>query len=109
MRKMTRPLILAAATLALAAPAAANPGKNNGVGWGVGGVPPGHQKKMQRYEERDVRVIREYVVVRDPGLYGLPTLPADQIYVRQNDEIYRIFRDTAVVVEAIGIVSDLLN
>lgn len=109
MSKIKAPLLILA-TLSLATPALAAPnGHNNGTGWGVGKVPPGHQKKMQRQDARDVRVIRDYVVVRDPGLYDLPTLPADQIYVRQNDEIYRILRDTAVVVEAIGIVSDLLN
>jgi hypothetical protein len=122
-----KPLILALAATALAAPVAAKPnGNNNGTGWGVGKIPPGHCKKIEScrtdrdtvvYERADditrdtpeVQVINNYTVIEYPGLFDLPALPADQLYVRRENEIYRIMRDTAVVVEALGIVSEVLN
>lgn len=54
-------------------------------------------------------VIRNYTIIEQPTTYGLPALPSNQIYVRQGDQIYSIIRDTQTVVEAIGIVSNLLN
>ncbi|MZR14455.1 hypothetical protein GQE99_15660 [Maritimibacter sp. DP07] len=109
MFKQVRPLILATAAIAMAAPAAADPGKNRGVGWGVGGIPPGHAKKMDRHEEERLQVINNYIVVENPDNYSLPPLPSDELYVRRDNQLYRVARDTATVIEAIGIVSELLN
>lgn len=127
MSRLTRPLILAAAALALAAPAGAKPnGHNNGTGWGVGRIPPGHCKKIESCREgrvyrqdhddydhdedhTDVTVINNYTILENPARYDLPQLPADQMYVRVDNDIYAIMRDTQTVVRAIGIISNLLN
>ncbi|MAM63065.1 hypothetical protein [Maritimibacter sp. UBA3975] len=116
MHIVTKAALAALCATALAAPAAAKPnGNNNGTGWGVGQIPPGHCKKIDACragvvdDGPDVQIINNYIVIEQPTTYGLPTLPADQLYVRRDNEVYRIMRDTAVVVEAIGIVSELLN
>ncbi|MEC7764384.1 MAG: hypothetical protein VX874_20950 [Pseudomonadota bacterium] len=134
MSTLTKSALAAVCAVAMAAPLAAKPG-NNGNGWGVGGIPPGHCKKIEscrnggnhvtyernhdRYddhddvtvirEHNDVTVINNYTIIEQPSAYGLPALPSNQIYVRQDNQIYSIVRDTQTVVEAIGIVSNLLN
>ena len=126
MSSLSKKVILSALVLAVAAPAAiANPGNNNGNGWGVGKIPPGHQKKMQVIQQQQVvvppvvieqtpvvvqqNVLTDYVIIQQPSLYNLPALPDNQIYVQRDNEIYQIYRDTSIVVQAIGIVSELLN
>ncbi|MBV7409159.1 hypothetical protein [Maritimibacter sp. DP1N21-5] len=114
MSRLNKTVVLSALALALAAPAAfANPGHNNGTGWGVGKIPPGHQKKMQVVRSQPVivqqNVLTDYVVIEHPERYDLPVLPANQIYVERDDEIYQVYRDTAIVVQAIGIVSEFLT
>lgn len=123
MSTLTKSALAAVCVAAMAAPLAAKPG-NNGNGWGVGKIPPGHCKKIEAcrnggdhvvYErehhddDADVTIINNYTIIEQPAAYGLPALPSDQIYVRYDDQIYSIVRDTQTVVEAIGIVSNLLN
>lgn len=100
---------LTAAT-ALSGAAYANPGNghNNGKGWGVGHVPPGHQKKMRRFYAPGDRLPDGYVVIRDYDRFGLQYPGEGYRYVRYDDEVYQVMRDTATVARAIGIVSDLL-
>ncbi|MBR9762219.1 MAG: hypothetical protein GYB53_01425 [Rhodobacteraceae bacterium] len=100
------------AVTALSGAAYATPGNghNNGKGWGVGHVPPGHQKKMHRYYYAPGdRLPEGYMVIRDYDRYGLQYPGDGYRYVRYDNEVYRVMRDTATVAAAIGIVSDLLN
>lgn len=79
-----------------------------GRGWGVGGIPPGHAKKMYirgDYLPKD----GSWIVIRDPDRYGLPRIRRDEMYVRIDDQVVRAARDTATVIAAMGIVSDWLN
>lgn len=131
MSTLTKSALAAVCAVAMATPLAAKPNNhNNGTGWGVGKIPPGHCKKIEScrnggdvvyererhddddvtiFREENVTVIRNYTIIEQPTTYGLPALPSNQIYVRQGDQIYSIIRDTQTVVEAIGIVSNLLN
>lgn len=118
MPRPSKTFVLSVLALAVAVPAAtANPGHNNGNGWGVGKIPPGHQKKMQVIRQPAAvpavvvqqNVLTDYVVIEQPARYDLPPLPDNQIYVERGGEIYQIYRDTAIVVQAIGIVSELLT
>ncbi|QDY69817.1 hypothetical protein [Qingshengfaniella alkalisoli] len=79
-----------------------------GRGWGVGGVPPGHAKKMYGRGYR-LGSDDDYVIIRDLDRWRLPNPRPGEVYVRKDDEVYRMARDTATVIEAIGIVSDLLR
>nr|WP_319250305.1 RcnB family protein [uncultured Celeribacter sp.] len=107
MPKLTKPILAVLAALT-AAPVLATPnGHNNGQGWGVGKIPPGHMKKMM-YGRGD-RLPDGYVIVRDYDRYRLPRPGNGYDYVRYDDQIYKVARDTATVVSAIGILSDLLN
>lgn len=109
MTNLTKPLLIALMALT-AAPALAdkgnNNGHNNGKGWGVGHVPPGHAKKMQ-YGHGD-RLPEGYVIVRDYDRYNLPK-PDGYRYAQYDGQIYKVARDAATVVSAIGIISNLLN
>jgi len=117
--------LLAAIAVGLALPAAADPPHRGGGGpppfagdgpppfardhpgrgWGAGGVPPGHAKRYGRGD----RLPDGYIVIRDPDRWRLPPPPRDEVYVRIDGQIVRILRDTATVVEAVGIVTDWLN
>jgi Ni/Co efflux regulator RcnB len=118
----SRYLPLALVCLALAAPAQAGGHKSNdghpgrghksndghpGRGWGVGEVPPGHAKRYS-YATGD-RLPRDGWIIIDPYRYRLPPLRPGEAYVRTDNQIFRIARDTATVIEALGIVSDWLN
>ncbi|SDE71648.1 RcnB family protein [Ruegeria marina] len=70
------------------------------------GLPPGQAKKIYRSGEQ---LPSGYKWITDYGRWRLPTLLPGQGYVRYDNEVYRVYRDTAVVIEAIGIVSDLLR
>ncbi len=102
MSTFTKPILIAAAALTLATPIYAA-GGNNGTGWGVGEVPPGAQKKMEQQK------LTNYKRIDNPDKYGLPPAPSNQMYVQKDGEIYRVMRDTATVVAAVGILSELLG
>jgi hypothetical protein len=69
-------------------------------------APPGQAKKLYRVGER---LQNGYTWIDDLDRWRLPPLLPGQGYVRYDNEVYRVARDTATVLEAIGIVSDLLN
>lgn len=88
----------------------APPGKANGTPPGLakkpGGMPPGQYKKIYRKGDR---LSGDYIWIDDYDRWSLPPLEPGEGYVRYDDEVYRAARDTATVIEAIGIVSDLLR
>lgn len=79
---------------------------NNGRGWGVGQIPPGHLKKMYRNGDR---LPDGYIVIDDYDRYGLPRPRDGERYVRLDNDVYRVARDTQTVVEAIGILDRLVR
>jgi hypothetical protein len=119
-------LILPLSLIALAMPALADSGKGNSgkapqgqsgkvapsVGTPPGlakkplGMPPGQAKKIYRAGDH---LPNGYTWIDDLGRWRLPPLRPGEGYVRYDNEVYRVVRDTAVVLEALGIVSDLLN
>ena len=50
-----------------------------------------------------------YVVIDDYNRWRLPPPPYGQSYVQYDNGVYRVLRDTGTVMEALGIVSDLLR
>lgn len=119
--KTTLVLALSVALAALAGPAVADnkkpgkghvvpPGKASGTPPGLakkpGGMPPGQYKKIYRKGDK---LSGDYVWIDDYARWRLPPLMPGQGYVRYDNEVYRAARDTATVIEAIGIVSDLLR
>ncbi|SDJ53678.1 hypothetical protein [Aliiruegeria lutimaris] len=86
------------------------PGKSAGTPPGLaekpGGMPPGQYKKIYRKGEQ---LPSGYRWITDYDHWRLPTLLPGQGYVRYDNEVYRVARDTAIVLEAIGIVSDLMR
>ena len=118
MRSPSFSMLLAAAALfaasfALSAEASGYKDKgygHPGRGWGVGHVPPGHQKKYyKRHYSRGDRLPDDYIIIVEPTRWGLRPLPRDEVYVRVDNQILRAMRDTATVIEAIGIVSRALD
>ena len=71
-----------------------------------GGMPPGQYKKI--YRKGDL-LPRDLVWITYYDNWRLPPLAPVQGYARYEYEIYLVARDTATVIEAIGIVSDLLR
>ena len=76
-------------------------------------VPPGQAKKSVRsYEHDDYRygrgdVIRgDYIVIRDPGRYGLDPYGT---YYRVGDRVFRVDRETREVLDFIGAAAAILN
>jgi len=124
--KFIRLSILPVALIALAMPALADSDKGNSgkappgqsgklvpsVGTPPGlakkplNMPPGQAKKIYRAGEH---LPNGYTWIDDLGRWRLPPLRPGEGYVRYDNEVYRVARDTAVVLEALGIVSDLLN
>jgi len=124
--KFIRLSILPVALIALAMPALADSGKGNsskappsqsgkvapsfrtppGLATKPRGMPPGQAKKIYRAGEH---LPNGYTWIDDLGRWRLPPLRPGEGYVRYDNEVYRVDRDTAVVLEALGIVSDLLN
>ncbi|MFC3614775.1 hypothetical protein ACFORG_13465 [Lutimaribacter marinistellae] len=86
------------------------PGKATGVPPGLakkpGGLPPGQVKKVYRKGEL---LPRGHAWITDYDRWRLPPLAPGQGFARYNNEVYRVVRDTGVVLEAIGIVSDLMR
>ncbi|MGR3272246.1 excinuclease ABC subunit A [Thalassococcus profundi] len=77
-------------------------------------VPPGQAKKgyddrrdevRYRYGVGD-RIDGDYVIIRDPGRWGLNP---DYTYYRTGDQIFRVDRETRQVLDIIGLASALLN
>lgn len=115
-------MLLVAAVCAGSAGAGVAQGRGNGsVPPGLAGkpgqMPPGQYKKLRgsadhdrdRDREREHAYRDRWVYLDDVDRYRLPPLPAGQAYVRVDDRILRVIRDTAVVIEAMGIVSNLLR
>ena len=69
-------------------------------------MPPGQYKKI--YGKGD-KLPSGYSWIDDYGRWGFPPLPKGQGYVRYDDRVYRAARDTLIVIEAIGIASELLQ
>ena len=86
------------------------PGKVAGTPPGLakkpGGMPSGQYKKI--YRKGDT-LPSGYKWITDYDLWRLPPLGPGQGYARYDNEVYRVARDTATVLEAIGIVSDLMR
>ncbi|WP_172330176.1 hypothetical protein [Mangrovicoccus sp. HB161399] len=107
--------------IALALPAAADdkkpgkvlplpPGASAGTPPGLAkkpaGMPPGQLRKVYRNGEA---LPKDLIWITDYDKWRLPPLLPGQGYARYDGEVYRVARDTAVVLEAIGIVSDLMK
>lgn len=69
-------------------------------------VPPGQAKKHYPQYRIGDRVTGDYVIVDRPGRYGLDP---NQTYFRIGDNIFRVNRQTAEVLDFIGAASALLN
>ncbi len=105
MRLFVVPAVLVA--LATVSPALAAP-KNCPPGLAkkpVACVPPGQAKKAPYRYGKGAR-IDDYIVVRDPGRYGLDP---SGTYYRSGDYLYRMNRETREVIALIGAVADILN
>ncbi len=80
-------------------------------------VPPGLAKKAHGGDDEDHhwrpgdRVDGDYVLIprAEWERLLLRDFDDDSTYLQVDDQILRVVRDTLVVIEAIGIVSDLLN
>ena len=125
-RRLSPKLVFLFAASALALPALADNGKGNDgkIAPGKSGkivsspgtppglakkplnLPPGQAKKIYRMGER---LQDGYTWIDDLDRWRLPPLLPGQGYVRYDNEVHRVARDTVTVIEAIGIVSDLLN
>ncbi|SFI48267.1 hypothetical protein [Celeribacter neptunius] len=116
--RLGKPVLIALA-LTAAVPALAAPnGNNQGRGWGVGQIPPGHQYKAQKQAQNQYRHRHQYrhrtgdtlpdgyVILSDYAPYRLPD-PGQNRYAISGDTIYKIARDAAVVVSAMGIYNNL--
>ena len=66
-------------------------------------VPPGLAKSGYRVGDR---VTGEYIVIRDPGRWGLAP---HETYYRIGDQVLRVDRDTKVVLDLIGAAAAILN
>ncbi|WP_417605027.1 excinuclease ABC subunit A [Primorskyibacter flagellatus] len=78
-------------------------------------VPPGLAKKQgirdddhDRYHYRVGEVVRrgDYIIIREPGRYGLD--PSDTYY-RVGDQVLRVDRETREVLDLIGAVAAILD
>ncbi len=67
-------------------------------------VPPG-QAKNGGYRVGD-RITGDYVVIRDPGRWGLTP---GETYYRVGDQVLRVDRDTKLVLDLIGTAAAILN
>jgi hypothetical protein len=109
-RRIATAAVIAALTCpfclpALAAPAGCPPGLAKKA---VPCVPPGQVGKSWRPGDR---VIGDYILIpRDQwDRYGLTPYDDASTYIRVDDDILRVMRDTLTVIEAIGIAGRVLN
>lgn len=68
-------------------------------------LPPGQAKKIYGYRVGD-RIERDYVVLTDPYRYGLD---GRRTYWRVGDSVYQVDRETGVILEILGGLSQLMN
>ncbi|WP_138465697.1 RcnB family protein [Poseidonocella sp. HB161398] len=87
-------------------PPGASAGTPPGLAKKPAGLPPGQLKKIYR---RGEVLPGGLVWITDYGKWRLPPLAPGEGYARYDGEVYRVARDTAVVLEAIGIVTDLMR
>ncbi|QFT81273.1 hypothetical protein FIU89_11690 [Roseovarius sp. THAF27] len=113
---MWKPVLTASiVAVSLAGPVAA---KSNGCPPGLAKkavpcVPPGQAKKhsgyghdrYDGYRRGDV-IEGDYIVIRDPGRYGLDPYGT---YCRVGDQVLRVDRDTREVLDLIGAAARILN
>ncbi|MGD9863512.1 MAG: excinuclease ABC subunit A [Pseudodonghicola sp.] len=126
---MRKPILIAAALMALApaiVPVAASAGGPGGCPPGLakkhnGCLPPGHARqghgpgpvyddrptyRVEHVYRRGERLPDNYIVIVDPGRYGLDPY---QSYYRFGDYVYRVDRNTREVLDLIGAVAAILN
>ena len=103
-RILNSALVVALAATSVATPVLADNGHGNnhgtppGLAKKPGGMPPGQYKKLHNPHRID-----------DLSRYRLPEPRRGEMYVVQDNEIYRVTRDTMTVIAAVGIVSDWLR
>ncbi len=105
---MRKPILIATAALLSLSPAAVLAGGPKGCPPGLakkhnGCLPPGQAKKI--YGRGDF-LDRDYVLIRNPGRYGLDP---GQTYYRLGDHVYRVDRNTKEVLDLIGAVAAILD
>ena len=67
--------------------------------------PPGQAKKQGYYRIGD-RINEDYIILRNPGRYGLDR---NETYYRVGDQIYRVNRETREILDLIGAAAAVLN
>ncbi len=71
-------------------------------------------------DDHPVRIVRigeplpgdiRYVIIRDPGRYGLPRLPDDRMYLRvgNNNKVLEVLTASLLVVRAVDAFADAVN
>lgn len=98
--KINKPMIALLVALTATPALAANNSHNNGQGFGVGEVPPGHQKQAQ--------VPDGYVIINDYKQYNLPA-PNGFKYAKHDGKIVKLNSDTMSVIATVGLISALLS
>jgi hypothetical protein len=68
-------------------------------------VPPGQAKKGVTYRLGDI-ITGDYIVIRNPGRYGLDP---NETYYRVGDQVVRVDRETREILDLIGAVAAVLN
>ena len=81
--------------------------KRNTNGSGVKPIPPGQIKRYTRGAKLPVDL--DYVDIRDLSKWKLDPLKNGEKYIRVDNEVLRIAEDTQTVIDAVGIVDDLLR
>ena len=81
--------------------------KRNTNGSGVKPVPPGQIKRYTRGAKLPTDLV--YVDIGDLSKWKLDPLKAGEKYIRVDNEVLKIAEDTQTVIDAVGVVSDLLR
>ncbi|MEX0309065.1 MAG: excinuclease ABC subunit A [Tateyamaria sp.] len=68
-------------------------------------VPPGQVKAAAGYQRGDI-ITGDYVIIRDPGRYGLRP---NETYYRVGGNVFRVDRDTREILDLIGAAAAVLN
>ena len=95
-------LSMACAAGAYAAPKGCPPGLAKKA---VPCVPPGQVKPSHGYQRGDV-ITGDYIVIRDPGRYGLNP---NETYYRVGDNVFRVDRETREILNLVGAVAAVLD